>query len=938
MPVPDVAAEVLAALKPRGPLADAVVARARALRGVRVPRADFDPRGCRPTCGCVPGRGRARARSSPRARPRRAARAGAPRLRAELATAARGARAQRADAWTIGELPRASRCRARAAVRGYPALVDEGESVGVRVFETPAAQAAAMAAGTRRLLLLGVPSPIRGVQAGLTNAQRLALAGAPHGGVGAVLEDAPTAALDALIAEAGGPAWDAGGFARLRGHVAGRLPAKTGAVVAAVAAILDAARDVERRLEPLTAPAFEPARRDVARPARPARVPRLRAATGAARLADVERYLHGAARRLERLPDATAGDRDRMRALQRARAGVPPAARRVAARARAARRAARGPVDARGAARQPLRPGARHARAGVGEADPARARGGRPELPPARTRGVRRRRRSSFSSSPDGLGRVRWLQPASRAPPPARRRSCRSSAGAGTRGRGRSSVGAARRQAAGDRRQEAVERFTTAWERGDYPAMWRSITPERRRDWPLAQFAASYRIAAQQATVKSVEVRTGAEPVEGRAPVRVRVRTRDFGDLRGTIPLRVVERDGEPYLDWSPAWRLPGLREAENVRRRVLARPERRPIIAGDGSRLDAEPTAASIAGSAPAGDEPGSGLQALYDQRLGGRPGAELRFGKRIVKRVEVKRGRALRRRSRRACSGPPRPRSATGSAASPWSRPRTGSVLAHGGHRGLGSAAAGLHVQDHHAVRRAAGGHREAVERLSGADGRDALRRPAAQREQRVLRRLARHLVRALVQLRLRAARAPSSARKRLIRRGGLRLQREPRLPDAKPSTIARDLRDDLAVGSAAIGQERDLATAVQMASVGATIANHGVRMRPRIVALGAGGRRRVVPRGSPAGPRHDARRGARRDRRRGRAPGRRGGRQDRHRRAAPDGRRSDRPEEHGRVVRGVRAGLAPKVAVAVMLVGAGQGGATAAPLARQVLAAAL
>ena len=38
--------------------------------------------------------------------------------------------------------------------------------------------------------------------------------------------------------------------------------------------------------------------------------------TGAARLADVERYLQGAARRLERLPDATAVDRDRMRAVE----------------------------------------------------------------------------------------------------------------------------------------------------------------------------------------------------------------------------------------------------------------------------------------------------------------------------------------------------------------------------------------------------------------------------------------------------------------------------------------------------------------------------------------------------------------------------------------------------------------------------------------------
>src|SRR6187397_2543242 len=118
-----------------------------------------------------------------------------------------------------------------------------------------------------------------------------------------------------------------------------------------------------------------------------------------------------------------------------------------------------------------------------------------------------RRRHSTYAGS-SSLGRVRWLEPVER------RRRRRPPvvpilllvvvlAGA---------AGAAwvllARQAAGDRRQEAVERFATAWERGDYPAMWRSITPERRRDWPLAQFAASYRIAAQQATVKSVEVRT----------------------------------------------------------------------------------------------------------------------------------------------------------------------------------------------------------------------------------------------------------------------------------------------------------------------------------------------------------------------------------------------------------------------------------------------
>ena len=104
----------------------------------------------------------------------------------------------------------------------------------MRVLETPAAQRAAMRQGTRKLLALGVPSPIRHVQGQLTNPARLALAGAPHADARAVLEDATVAALDALIAEAGGPAWDEAGFARLRAHVAGHLAERTAAVVADV--------------------------------------------------------------------------------------------------------------------------------------------------------------------------------------------------------------------------------------------------------------------------------------------------------------------------------------------------------------------------------------------------------------------------------------------------------------------------------------------------------------------------------------------------------------------------------------------------------------------------------------------------------------------------------------------------------------------------------
>ena len=85
-----------------------------------------------------------------------------------------------------------------------------------------------------------------------------------------------------------------------------------------------------------------------------------------------------------------------------------------------------------------------------------------------------RRRRPTFSSSPDGIGSVRWLQPAR-----TRRRRRMPLVPllllavllAGAAGAGWVLLA---REAAGDRRQEAVEHFAAAWERGDYPAMWRS--------------------------------------------------------------------------------------------------------------------------------------------------------------------------------------------------------------------------------------------------------------------------------------------------------------------------------------------------------------------------------------------------------------------------------------------------------------------------------
>jgi ATP-dependent helicase HrpA len=316
--VPETVASVLAALQPRRePLLDAIARELERLRGVRVPPEAWDldrlPPHLRMTFRVedevrgVLAEGNDLAAVRDRVRPL---------LRRELTAQAAQLERRGERSWTIGTLPHEVTLPGTGqAVRAYPALVDEGETVGVRVLETPAAQRAAMHAGTRRLLLLTAPSPARFVTGRLSNAAKLALSAAPHGSVAAVLDDAAAAAVDALIAEAGGPAWDDAAFARLRDHVAGSLAEATARVVDQVVAILGAAREVQALLEPLTAVPLQPARADVAEQLRRLVYPGFVTATGVGRLADVERYLRAAARRLERLPNAPAVDRDRMSAV-----------------------------------------------------------------------------------------------------------------------------------------------------------------------------------------------------------------------------------------------------------------------------------------------------------------------------------------------------------------------------------------------------------------------------------------------------------------------------------------------------------------------------------------------------------------------------------------------------------------------------------------------
>jgi ATP-dependent helicase HrpA len=333
VPVPEVATEALARLTPyQRPLADALADALRELAGVVVPADAWAPEKLpdhlRMTFR-VTDDGGTLAEGKDLAALRDALR---PAARASLAAAAAGVERRGLRDWTIGTLPRrVELTRAGHPVVAYPALVDAGDAVDVRVFATEAEQAYRMPRGTRRLLLLTCPSPATYVSQRLSDQAKLALLRNPHGGVRALLDDCAGCAVDALVAEQGGPAWDEPGFAALRRRVRADLDRATLGVVTEVLPIITLANQLDQRLTETRGPALAEAVADMRDQLGSLVGPGFITEIGWQRLPDLLRWLRAVERRLERLPANPERDRRAMAAVRRVReeydavrAGTPP--------------------------------------------------------------------------------------------------------------------------------------------------------------------------------------------------------------------------------------------------------------------------------------------------------------------------------------------------------------------------------------------------------------------------------------------------------------------------------------------------------------------------------------------------------------------------------------------------------------------------------------
>ncbi|MEV5379636.1 ATP-dependent RNA helicase HrpA [Streptomyces nondiastaticus] len=216
--------------------------------------------------------------------------------------------------WTVGTLPRTFETRrAGQPVKAYPALVDEGSSVAVRLFDTEPEQREAMWRGTRRLILLNLPSnPAKFAQDKLGNQQKLALSRNPHGSVQALFEDCVAGAADKLIAAHGGPVWDEESFRKLFDAVRADIVDATMDAIRKVQEVLAAWQACERRLKATTSLSLMSSLSDVKEQLAGLIKPGFVTEHGVRRLPDLLRYLVAVDRRLTQLPANADRDRARM--------------------------------------------------------------------------------------------------------------------------------------------------------------------------------------------------------------------------------------------------------------------------------------------------------------------------------------------------------------------------------------------------------------------------------------------------------------------------------------------------------------------------------------------------------------------------------------------------------------------------------------------------
>ncbi|MBY6105713.1 ATP-dependent RNA helicase HrpA [Ferrimonas balearica] len=205
--------------------------------------------------------------------------------------------------WTLGDLPKSyEQKRGAYAVKAYPALVDEGDSVGIKLFDAEDKAARANRVGLRKLLLINVPSPVKYLQQKLPNKSKLAMYFNPFGRVDLLINDCIDAGIDKLLAEHKLNVTNKAEFEAAREVIRAELNDTVVGIAVQVERVLTSWGGIRKKLKGKISLEIAFAMSDIQ-----AQLDRLVykgfvADTGWDRLDDLNRYLKGVERRLEKLP------------------------------------------------------------------------------------------------------------------------------------------------------------------------------------------------------------------------------------------------------------------------------------------------------------------------------------------------------------------------------------------------------------------------------------------------------------------------------------------------------------------------------------------------------------------------------------------------------------------------------------------------------------